>query len=99
MRRREERGLRQGLPELFVALRHCAVGDPCVAPSSSLGLGDVGEDCSSLAETLAPRLSEFRSRRGQAGSTGNAHRARHLGGFLFGTFLLAEQEKGTGVRM
>jgi len=71
---------------------------PCVAPSSSLGLGDVGEDCLSLAETLAARLSEFHSRRGQAGSTGYAHRARHRGGLLFGDFLLAEQEKVTGVR-
>ena len=35
---------------------------PCVAPSSSLDLGDFGEDC----------LSEFHSRRGQAGSTGYA---------------------------
>jgi len=45
---------------------------PCIAPSSSLGLGDVGEDRLSLAKTLAFRQDEFHSRRGQAGSTGNA---------------------------
>jgi len=33
-------------------------------------------------------LSEFHSRRGQAGSTGYAHRARHRGGLLFGDFSL-----------
>jgi hypothetical protein len=71
---------------------------PCTAPSSSLDLGDVGEDCLRSAETLASRQTEFHSRRGQAGSTGDAHRARHRGGLLFGDFLLAEQEKVTGVR-
>ena len=70
---------------------------PCVAPSSSLGLGVVGEDCLSTWAPLGASC-EFHSRRGQAGSTGYAHSARYRGGLLFGDFLLAEQEKVTGVR-
>ena len=53
--------------------------------------------CRRVLFELSPRrlrleLSEFHSRRGRAGSTGNAHSARHRGGLLFGTFLLTEQE-------
>jgi len=70
---------------------------PCVTPSSSLGLGDVGEDCLSTWAPLGASC-EFHSRRGQVGSTGYAYSARYRGGLLFGDFLLAEQEKVTGVR-
>ena len=58
----------------FTALRLGRTGlrswGPCIAPSSSLDLGDVGEDCLSPGEALAARLGEFHSRRGQTGSTG-----------------------------
>jgi len=46
-----------------------------------------------FAETLAARQTEFHSRRGQAGSTGNALSARYRGGLLFGDFLLAESHR------
>jgi len=90
----ELRGMRRNAP-LFCGSR---IWGPCIAPSSSLDLGDVGEDCLSTWAPLGASC-EFHSRRGQAGSTGYARmRARYRGGVLFGYFLLAKQEKVTGVR-
>jgi len=79
----ELRGMRRNAP-LFCGSR---IWGPCIAPSSSLDLGDVGEDCLSTWAPLGASC-EFHSRRGQAGSTGYAHSARHRGGLLFGDFSL-----------